>query len=91
MEELMMENKNQTVEAEFTEVDKKEGQQKQPLKVRLVLTEGAPIEITIQNLSTEDFQGWINSDMAGQLTNVGLFVGNIFVPMSKVRYFEQVL
>jgi hypothetical protein len=83
---------NQVIEAEATEV--KEEVEAKPLEVRLIMHEGEPLEFTINSLRPEDYRAWIAQtvfDMhTGHLLS-GIFLGTAFIPMDKIKFFEQII
>ena len=60
-----------------------------PLGIRVVLLEGSPLEFMINNMVQGQFREWITQNVASQVNNDGIFLGNTYIPNSKIKYFEE--
>lgn len=60
-----------------------------PLGIRVVLLEGSPLEFMVNNMVQGQFREWITQNVANQVNNDGIFLGNTYIPNSKIKYFEE--
>lgn len=60
-----------------------------PLSIRVVLLEGSPLEFMVNNMVQGQFREWITQNVANQVNNDGIFLGNTYIPNSKIKYFEE--
>ncbi len=60
-----------------------------PLSIRVILLEGSPLEFMVNNMVQGQFREWITQNVANQVNNDGIFLGNTYIPNSKIKYFEE--
>lgn len=79
----------EVVEQEEVVVEEVVVEEVKPLVVRVVLHEGIPLEFIVHNAIQGQFREWIAQNVASQANSFGTFIGSIYIPNSKIKYFEE--
>lgn len=89
-----MENNNVINQEEAVEVAERTVEAPQqtvrPLQIQVVFHRGAPLNFTVGDMQEGQFQQWVSQTIANQLNNVGIFIGEVFIPNANIKFYQEI-